>query len=187
MEYGTFAVESTPHKAMKLIKELSVIFAVLLYTVAITGSCSDEDYTPSRISIHSSYKSANEPHDTGVYPNDTILFSGDDIKWYDESTEELRFNDTDALMAFRENWTKYDYATFYLDGKKLFTVAITESQMPLTYDDLTLIDNGYKYFLSHGYPTSAYASPYKAEKNAAAWNVFIKQLMAEGRYRKSNK
>lgn len=159
-----------------------VILAVAAY------ACNSEDSIPeSRISVYSSKKIAGKNNNNETFENKSILFNGEDIEWYDISTEEIKFKENQALVDFRENWTKYDYATFYIDGIKLFTVYITHSHMSLIYDDLTLIDGGYKYYLSHGYPSSIEFSEEKRQKYAVAWDAFIRQLKAEGRLRQSNK
>lgn len=164
------------------------ILLALLVLAIIAYACDNEDGSPeSSISIYSSKPALRQDVDCKEFVKDMLLFSGDDIEWYDASTDEIKFKNNNALIGFRENWAKYDYATFYLDGMELFTVHIINPHMPLVYDDLTLIDGGYKFYLSHGYPPPSEFSDEKKRQRDLAWEAFIRQLKAEGRYRKTNK
>jgi len=135
------------------------------------------------------YSSENSDSKAGEYivpsKQNTLLFTGKDILWFNETTEEIKFKDGPMLKKFQENWASYHYATFFLENEELFTIFISKAMMSYTHDDLTLIDvGGYKYYLSDGYPHSGYGHPLKKEKRSAAWEKFIDQLKEEGRYKK---
>lgn len=173
---------------MKVLTWLSVI--AISITLVLCG-CNDEDAleykAQSRIVVYST------PIDSKIKAGEnitadkenTLIFTGEDILWFNESTEEIKFRDSSAMKRFRENWASIHYATFCLENEVLFTVLITKAEMSYTHDDLTLIDwGGYKYYLSDGYPNSEYGNTLKKERRAAAWEKFVDQLKSEGRYKK---
>ena len=162
---------------------------LFIILIAFCG-CNDDtlEYKgQSKLVVYSSTEQSISKSGENIIPNEdnTLIFTGEDVLWFDESTEEIRFREGSALKNFQENWAKYHYATFCLENEVLFTVFITKSFRSYVYDDLTLIDKGgYKYYLSDGYPNSSYGSLLKKKKRAEAWEKFIDQLKAEGRYKK---
>lgn len=163
----------------------------IIAIVTICCRCSGDDdmsdlKEQSKIMVYTSGTSESKAGEY-IVPSqqNTLLFTGNDILWYNESTEEIKFKDGPMLKKFQENWASYHYATFCLENEQLFTVFISKSMMSYIHDDLTLIDvGGYKYYLSDGYPNSGYGNPLKKEKRTEAWEKFIDQLKAEGRYKK---
>ena len=118
--------------------------------------------------------------------NDTILFSGGDIKWVNGTTGEIRFVDSMTIVQIR----KYHWIKCYLGTDSLFKATVTVPTISAIVNDLVLdlnMNDGHFYF-KDGYPsyidnlgTNALRIQNK-EKRAAAWNRFIDLLKQEGRY-----
>lgn len=168
-----------------------LVWLILIIVVLFAfGGCNEDglEYKgQSRLVIYSStdIPQTKSGQNIEASEDNTLIFTGEDILWYDESTEEIRFREGTALKSFQENWASHHYATICLENEVLFTIPIIKSSRSLIYDDLTLIDKGgYKYYLGEGYPNSSYGSPLKKKKRAEAWEKFIDQLKAEGRYKK---
>ena len=124
-----------------------------------------------------------------------ILFTEDDILWFDVNTRELRFRDT--MEPLREKIPLLTGVDFYIGGEYLFSgratfVGLICSQM---FDDLVLccgkidgevIDDGH-YYLYDCYPLQFIdtdAVKANIAKRAAHWELFTKYLESKGKLRK---
>ena len=124
-----------------------------------------------------------------------ILFTEDDILWFDVNTRELRFRDT--MEPLREKIPLLAGVDFYIGGEYLFTggatfVGLICSQM---FDDLVLccgkidgevIDDGH-YYLYDCYPLQFIdtdAVKANIAKRAPQWELFTKYLESKGKLRK---
>ena len=124
-----------------------------------------------------------------------ILFTEDDIEWFNVTTREIRFRDT--MEPLREKIPLLAGIDFYIGGKHLFSggathVSLICSQM---FDDLVLccgkidgevIDDGH-YYLYDCYPLQFINDErVKANrmKRAAQWELFITYLDGKGKLRK---
>ena len=146
--------------------------------------------------IESTIRSADE---------EPIVFTGDDILWFNETTKEFRFKDNysmkDAFSGFRS-------IKFYMDGAYLFSSMICiNSLSSQVFNSLvfyySITEN--KYFLLDGYPvindgnltindwmwnrpatneTIQNIRDENRKKIESEWNNFIDLLSKEGRLKK---
>jgi len=118
---------------------------------------------------------------------DTVVFLGSDIKWFKESTGELRFVNSSTVDKIKS----FHRIKFYLGNDLLFTATVALDIMSVIINDLVIHINhsdGLVY-LEDGYPmwtdnlgeTTLRAQ--NKSKRAKAWSQFIDQLKKEGRYR----
>ena len=118
--------------------------------------------------------------------SDSMILTGNDIKWINGTTGEIRFADTMTIQKIRYfHWIKC-----YMGTDSLFKAAVTIPTMSALVNDLVMnlnINNGHFYF-EDGYPsyidnqgTNSIRIQNK-EKRAAAWARFIDELKKEGRY-----
>ena len=133
---------------------------------------------------------------------DTILiFSGEDISWFNETTGELKFNDDFSGI---EEVTRYNSSVdllVYSDNDSLYSINLI-----LTSDVMSWVINSpviFKeigenaYYIKNGYPDRNLAeldkdNPWRREREmnwnelvqSDGWKLFILQLKEEGRYRK---
>ena len=124
-----------------------------------------------------------------------ILFTEDDILWFDVNTREIRFRDT--MEPLREKIPLFAGVDFYIGGEYLFSggatfVGLICSQM---FDNLVLccgkidgevIDDGH-YYLYDCYPLQFIdtdAVKANIAKRAAHWELFTKYLESKGKLRK---
>lgn len=130
----------------------------------------------------------------GISDIEDVVFTEDDILWFDVNTRELKFRDMEEplykrLEPFRE-------IRIYLGQNALFTVssfvALWDSRvfnnLVLCYGRLEdeIVDNGC-YYLYDCYPLQLKDSEkVKAnrEKNKEQWNVFINYLESSGKLKK---
>ncbi|MBQ6032262.1 MAG: hypothetical protein IJT28_03215 [Bacteroidaceae bacterium] len=129
---------------------------------------------------------------TGV---EKILFTDNDIEWFDLNTRELRFRD--VKKPLRDAIPLLAKIDFYLGGEQLFSggatcVGLICSQM---FDDLVLccgkidgeiIDDG-RYYLYDCYPLQFIdTDEVKANRlrRAPQWETFLKYLESKGKLRK---
>jgi hypothetical protein len=118
--------------------------------------------------------------------SDSMLLSGNDIKWINGATGEIRFADSMTIQKIRN----FHYIKCYLGNDSLFKATITIPTMSAIVNDLVLnlnMNNGHFYF-EDGYPsyidnqgTNNIRNQNK-EKRTAAWTRFIDQLKKEERY-----
>ena len=117
---------------------------------------------------------------------DTVLFTGDDIKWLKGTTGEVCFVDSLTIpKAFSFHRIKC-----YLGTDSLFTASMTSDYMSSILNDLVLNHNlqDGKYYFSDGYPDyienvgAKNVRIQNKEKRAVAWTRFTDELKKEGRY-----
>ena len=124
-----------------------------------------------------------------------VLFTDNDIEWFDPVTRELRFRD--AMEPLREEIPLLAGIDIYLDGEYIFScgatfVSLICSQM---FDDLVLccgkidgevIDDGH-YYLYDCYPAQ-FIDDERVKANrlrrASQWEAFLKYLESKGKLKK---
>ena len=130
------------------------LFLSILFLTIFMSSCSNDASNPSpeegysKLIIKAETKSANEP-------TEEIIFTGDDILWFNGTTKEIRFKDN----YYQQNSISlYANIKFYLDDEYLFStltrVSDVNSQIfnsPVFY--YSIIEN--KFFINDGYPDIA--------------------------------
>ena len=119
---------------------------------------------------------------------DSVIFTGNEIKCYNESTHEICFTDSTTLKTL----SKYRQFTCYLNADSLFYITQTSDVMSSIVNDLVLNHSLYegKYYFDDGYPAwidNIGATTLRAqnkEKRANAWGKFIEELKLEGKLKK---
>ena len=185
---------------MKHYKPLAWMMAIAIAMLSLQlTACSNDDET-----VNVSDDNQNEPMAElcayGVMPTGTrgahsVIFTDDDIEWFDLNTRELRFRDT--MEPLREEIPLLAGIDIYLDGEYLFSSGVTFvslicSQM---FDDLVLccgkidgevIDDGH-YYLYDCYPDQ-FIDDERVKANrlrrVSQWEAFLKYLESKGKLRK---
>ena len=138
----------------------------------------------------------------------TVVFTGNDILWFNETTKEIRFNDN---FSMKDVFSGFRSLKFYMDGKYLFSSMIyVNSTSSQVFNSLVFYYNMMenKYFLLDGYPainngdvliggwlnmngssvpaTNELIQQIRDENRQqieSDWNKFINQLKKEGKYK----
>ncbi|MDR1723919.1 MAG: hypothetical protein LBR84_08310 [Tannerella sp.] len=128
-----------------------------------------------------------------VEADEPIIFTGNDILWFDGATGEIRFRDN---MANTNSLSLWRSVKFYIGDDYLFSSMIFVSDLSSAiYNSLvfyySIIEN--KFYLADGYPmdTSVLSDPQKAQderddnmrKIENEWNKFITLMKQEEKYR----
>ena len=130
-----------------------------------------------------------------------VVFTGNDILWFNETTKELRFKDNMLYNpANNPVFLNTRAIGFYIGGEFLFSSMVyVDSSISQIFDSLVLYYNTVenKYFLLDGYPpndsndllpngnASFEIPPREKNRNTIAveWNKFVNQLKAEEKYK----
>ncbi len=111
-----------------------------------------------------------------------ILFTGNDIKWFNKDTREIRFYDH---SAFSEKLGQYEKILVILAGTELFTATNVSSLISAAYDDLVFYYDiaEDKYYLNDSYPGHLHPEQVRLNKEIREenWGLFLYQLGIEGR------
>jgi hypothetical protein len=181
----------------------TVLLTLIAFMILSPGGCRPEtEEIPSRITSGIVVRASNagevatgsEGVTTKSDAEEQVVFTGDDILWFNGTTKELRFKDNISNKPILAG-INAQAIKFYIDDEYLFTsmlyVSDYSSQIfnsPVFY--YNAIEN--KYFLKDGYPAiSVLSNPQQAQelrdenmkKIANEWNKFIEQLKKEERYR----
>jgi len=152
--------------------------AIIIFMLALLGGCTadsdiDERSEISVIGLGSKFYSVDQIED--------ILFTGNDILWFDTATREVRFKSTFNSLRFRSFTT----VLFRLSDMNLFTATYLNGSPDSIVENLVFYHdtNADKYFLYDNYPVSSstVASKYNKEIRAENWASFIIQMRREGR------
>ena len=113
-----------------------------------------------------------------------VVFTGNDILWFNETTKELRFKDNNSKKTVVLN---HETLSFYIDGEYLFMAFTYVSVGSDAYDAnaqnrLLFYYNSTenKYFLKNDHELTSTSDP--NNETTSEWNKFIDQLKQEGRY-----
>ena len=184
---------------MKHFCPLAGIVAIAIASMSMTA-CSLDSESEKPILIIDPVENPMLLYACGISQPETrssseILFTDDDILWFDMNTRELRFRDT--MEPVREKIPLLAGVNFYLGGEYLFSggathVSLIYSQM---FDDLVLccgkidgevVDDGH-YYLYDCYPTQFIDDErvqVNREKRAAQWEIFTNYLESKGKLKK---
>ncbi|MDR1097526.1 MAG: hypothetical protein LBL57_05285 [Tannerella sp.] len=176
----------------------TVLFFITLTSLSLTGCHPESDDIPVQTGSRIIVKASNAEVEVMVRSGapETVVFTGDDILWFNETTKELCFKNNFSNSPANNSAL---YATqavrFYMDDEYLFSSMIYVSDLSSqTFNSLVFYYNvtENRYFLRDGYPDAAVLSnPQKAQelrdenrqKIAPEWDRFIEQLKLEGRYK----
>ena len=172
-------------------------------TICITLSGCHKDDSPTATQSHSSlvFKVANnemtiksEVVNTYSEETETVIFTGEDILWYNGTTKEIRFNDNihqNQAIPF----DKFRKIKFYINDEYLFSSMIFATDLNSEiFSSLVfyynIIEN--RFFIQDGYPDISVLHNYPEEQKhrdenmkeiEKEWNKFINQLKKEDRYK----
>lgn len=114
-----------------------------------------------------------------------ILFTGNDIKWFNRDTREIRFYDH---SVFKEKLEQYEKILVILADTELFTatnVSDVMASVSTVYNDLVLYYDiaEDKYYLNDSYPANINVEQVRlnTEIREENWGLFLYQLGIEGR------
>ena len=124
-----------------------------------------------------------------------VLFTEDDIEWFNITTREIKFRD--KMVPLREQIPLLAGVDFYLGGEHLFSGGVTHVGLICSqvFDDLVLccgkidggvVDDGH-YYLYDCYPpefTDDERVQANRAKRAEQWEIFTKYLESKGKLRK---
>jgi len=122
-----------------------------------------------------------------------VLFTEDDIKWFDVNTRELHFRD--SMKPLTKKIKMYDAVRFDLNDNVLFVADFVSLIVSCTYNDLVLCygkmeggvaDNG-RYYLCDCYPLQFINDEIvqsNREKRTAQWQLFLDYLEYKGKLKK---
>jgi hypothetical protein len=118
--------------------------------------------------------------------SDTVLFTGNDIKWLNGTTGEIRFVNSSMIPKIKA----YHFIKCYLGPDSIVTARVTLPVVSALINDLVLnmnLNDGQFYF-EDGYPdwienpeAKAIRNKLKA-KREPAWNRIMEELKREGKY-----
>ena len=171
-------------KAMRKTKNGSLLFTTITFLFICTlFSCERNSTIVSKSLIivvgESTHTSGVEE---GVDEKPAIIFSGNDIQWFDQNTREIKFENKIDFSIFQT----YQKIHFKLDGNFLFTAQTYASQHhSFIIKDLVLFIDQFtgKCYLHDCYPMSVAENDPETkvnkEKRSDAWNSFLMQLRTE--------
>lgn len=117
----------------------------------------------------------------GVESGDEILFTGDNIAWFDLKTKELRFKNN----PFEKRSILYTKILFKISGRDLFLADLITDPVSSQYEDLVLYHNAKnkKFYLYESYPNKIDTEIVRlnTEIRSENWAAFIYQLGREKR------
>lgn len=113
---------------------------------------------------------------------DGIVFTGDDILWFNSKTREIKFKDISSPLG---KFSVYEEIRFELSGEVLFKALTYVSDInSQIFSDLVLYYNlkSEKFYLHDSYPMHIFDELAKEnkEKRAEGWKKFIDQLKSRG-------
>ena len=123
-----------------------------------------------------------------------LLFTGDDIEWFNVTTREIKFKDKDMDEPLYKRMQPFHEIEFHLGDNELFVVSSfvgdwdsrTFTDLVLHYDVITDPNQGH-YYLHDCYPLQFIdTDEVKAniQKNATQWETFTKYLDIKGKLKK---
>jgi len=173
---------------------LALLFGVIFLSIS---SCTKDNNIKATLNIKAVNFQTN-------LKNDTTLLSDVNIKWYNATTNEIKFKNTLNSNYFSSVHGDFVTIIFCLNEIELFKLGAISSLSSASLSRPVLIqESSDVYYIGRGYPNWEYwkedfwknTSWDKAanwvkncEKNWKAiepgWNKFIEQLKKEGKYRK---
>ena len=186
---------------MKHYKHLAWMMAIAIASMTMTACSLDSNepekpFTTCPTSETTLYAcGVSESGTRSIGDSQNVLFTEDDIEWFDVNTRELRFRDTMAPLKLQIPLLAS--VDFYLGGAFLFSGGATHVSLICSqvFEDLVLccgkidgevIDNGH-YYLYDCYPLQFIDTDKvktNIEKRARQWELFTHYLESKGKLRK---
>ena len=185
---------------MKYYKPLAWMMAIAIASTTMTACSSDDNETEKPFTtdpVESSMLYAcgvGQSETRSVADAQNVLFTEDDIEWFNVTTREIKFKDMDEPLYKRMQ--PFHEIEFHLGDDALFVVSsfvgLWDSRV---FDNLVLcygkidgeISLDGNYYLYDCYPLQFIdtdAVKANREKNAAQWETFMKYLESKGKLRK---
>ncbi|MBP5771946.1 MAG: hypothetical protein J6W75_11455 [Bacteroidaceae bacterium] len=182
---------------MKHFTTLTWMLAIAIAGVTITACSSNDNETEKPFTTDPVENTlyacgVGQPETRSVADAQNMLFTEDDIEWFNVTTREIKFKDMDEPLYKRMQ--PFHEIEFHLGDYDLFVVSSfvgdwdsrTFTNLVLHYDVITDPNQGH-YYLQDCYPLQfADTDEVKAnrEKNAAQWETFTSYLESIGKLRK---
>ena len=183
---------------MKHYKTFAWMMAIAIASMTMTA-CSSGDietekpFTTDPVEKATLYaRGINQSGTRSMTDVDNIIFTEDDIEWFNVTTREIKFKDTDEPLYKRLE--PYREIKFYLGDNVLFVVSSFVSDihsmiftdLVLHYDLISDPNQGH-YYLHDCYP-SQFINDERTQanirKNASQWELFTYYLESKGKLRK---
>lgn len=173
-------------KAMQKKKNGSLLFIIIAFLFICTlSSCESNSTIVSESSITAVGEVTRASGVKDVVGESTaIIFSGNDIQWFNPNTREIKFKKNVDCRSFQT----YQKIHFKLNENYLFTAQTYASQYhSFTVNDLVLFIDSFtqKCYLHDCYPLDVAkndpVTKKNKEKRTNGWNAFCTQLKVEGK------
>jgi hypothetical protein len=134
-----------------------------------------------------------QPPYEGLFEDEILAFTGNDIKSFNVVTREIVFNDPSTADDLNTRiFGLFVNLAFYLDGKPLLSVINVYSPISsYRYNDLVFVRQDSRFYLLDGYPSDENLGPNESnalqlrkeneQKRKAEWDIFIKYLSDAGK------
>ena len=183
---------------MKHYKTFAWMMAIAIASMTMTA-CSSGDietekpFTTDPVEKATLYACGiNQPGTRSMTDVDNIIFTEDDIEWFNVTTREIKFKDTEEPLYKRLE--PYREIKFYLGDNALFVVSSFVSDihsmiftdLVLHYDLISDPNQGH-YYLHDCYPSQFIndeRTQANIEKRAGQWELFTYYLESKGKLRK---
>ena len=184
---------------------LNIISALICIVIFCDASCNKEDVANSALSIKAVvYAKSDIPGE--AMKTDTLLFNGDNIEWFNEKTDEVKFKrmiEVNAAEGLKS-------IIVHLEDTELFTLHAVSSLSSFERNYPVLIESFDRFYIGRGYSNFEYWTEefwthpdlgfllsvhvrelsenwvQERENNWKAieqgWNKFIEYLNKEGKY-----
>ena len=170
------------------------IMLIMTFIYLLSSGCRpDSDVFPEHTLSSITVKTINDGMTPGSATADAtgeIVFTGNDILWFNESTKEIRFRNNASHKSDVLNLNTRTIG-FYIDDNYLFSAICVSSLGSQTYNSLVFYCDiiGNRYYILNGYPEEYVPSDgtliATGEQNnpmqqiASEWSAFINQLKKE--------
>ncbi|MDR0748724.1 MAG: hypothetical protein LBF62_04035 [Tannerellaceae bacterium] len=172
--------------------ERVVLFFVTLLNLSLAGCHPKPEDEPVQTASSIIVKTSNAAEGVAARSEvlETVVFTGNDILWFNETTKELCFKNNFSSSPLNNPFLYARPAIrFYIHDEYLFSTIIVTGLSSRSYNELvfyySIPEN--KYFLVDGYPPGLSGAQEERDENmrkiAGEWNRFIEQLKKEGRYK----
>ena len=183
---------------MKHYKTFARMMAIAIASLTMTACSSDDIETEKPFTTCPTLETAlyacgiNQSGTRSMTDVGNIIFTEDDIEWFNVTTREIKFRDMDEPLYKRLE--PYREIKFYLGDNALFVVSSFVSDLhSMIFTDLVLhydviTDPGHgRYYLHDCYPSQFIndeRTQANIKKNAGQWELFTYYLESKGKLRK---
>ena len=183
---------------MKHYKTFAWMMAIAIASMTMTACSSDDIETEKPFTTCPTLETTlyacgiNQSGTRSMTDVDNIIFTEDDIEWFNVTTREIKFRDMDEPLYKRLE--PYREIKFYLGDNALFVVSSFVSDLhSMIFTDLVLhydviTDPGHGHYYLHDCYPSQFINDERTQanikKNAGQWELFTYYLESKGKLRK---